>query len=227
MATTTLAQYRTRISAELGLDNSAGGDQTLIDARVNAGYEQFLLDTHCQIRSDTATMLAGTGDYQLDSNIMAVVAVEVSSGGTTYGFERTSAEDVLRLRRGGSWTQSPPYVYAMEGSDLLMVWPTPSGGDVMTFYYVPRPTALSLSSDTPTAVPAEFHDALEFYAEGRLGSYDDDKTSAQGQRYLDLYMDMVKRCRTAIRGKGGRRLAPAVVNPRRRVMISHRNDTYP
>lgn len=222
MASTTLAQYRTRVAAELGLDSSA--DQTLIDTRINEGYEKFLLATHCQVRSDTSTTTSGQGDYSLDTDILAVVTVDVTSNGEMDGMERVDAETIRRMRRSDDTSDSPPRYFAVEGSDMLMLYPTPSGSDTITFYFVPRPTALSASSDTPTAIPAEYHSALEFYAMWRLGSYDDDQSSAQGQRYREDYDREVNECRAANRGKGTRRLRSIRVNPRRSLHLPRHND---
>lgn len=211
----TLAQFRTRISAKLGLDNSASGDQTLIDDWVNEGYEDVLLRTRCKVSSATMDLTAGTADYTLPTDILAAIDMDIATSTDTFPLVRTDAEDILRRRRASTSTDSPSRFYAVEGSNLLLVYPTPSAADTITIYYVPRPTALSATSDEPSDIPSEFHKAIEFYALAEGADYDDDASSAQGERYRILYEQKLFELRKSMRWKGGRRLAPASVGRRR------------
>ncbi len=45
--------------------------------------------------------------------------------------------------------------YALAGMNDLELWPTPSAADVLTFWYVYQPTALSGDSDVP-AIPEPY-----------------------------------------------------------------------
>lgn len=216
MAALTLANYRSRISARLGLDTTAAGSEaTLLDSFVNDGYEDFLQRTACWIERSTLTTTAGSADYDMDQDIMQIVELSIldSDGDTTLP-ARMSPQDIMELRRGSSDQDSPSRRYAVQGHNMLMLWPTPTTADTITIYYVPRPATLSVSSDTASLVPPQYHRALEFYAAAQLADYDDDQSSGMGQSYLAQYEALVVRARREAMRMGGRRMAPARVGRR-------------
>jgi hypothetical protein len=93
---------------------------------------------------------------------------------------------------------------------------------------VPAPTVMSSDSHDPSTatyggVPVDYHDALAYYAEWHLASFDDDASSAQGSRYREWYMDRVKDCRRENALKGG--LLPRAVAGRRGLVRAAR-DVY-
>ena len=161
---TTFAQYRSAVSSKLGLDNSIAGDQTFIDLWVNEGVLDVLMRTDCLMRSATLTLTSGTKDYTLSSSILKIYDAYVTVSGIANWLEITTVDEILAMRRTTTANVSPAQYYAVGGSDLLMIYPTPSSADTLTIYYVPRPATLSASSDSPSEIPAEFHKAVEFYA---------------------------------------------------------------
>lgn len=202
-----LTTFRSSITAELGLDNTAGGDQPLMDQRVNEGVTDYLLETGCKVISATLTETSGQGDYTLDTAILQVKGWYWSSGTDYRRPQRVSVDELLRLRVAAQATttgSTPAAYYALAGSNLLMVYPTPSAADTITVYYVPRPVVLTTGANTPDEIPAEFHPAVEFYALWRLASYDDDQSSAQGQRYRDEYDRWVSKAKKFITLRDGR-----------------------
>lgn len=223
----TLTQLETNVGSELGLDYT-GADKTLLDQRLNQAVRRVLLDTMCYVTSATMSESAGAGDYTLDSNILRVVGWQWSGTNSLYSVpQRTSVPEILRLRSAAqaSSTTYPASFYAVSGSNLLMVYPTPAAADTITIYYVPKPTEMSSASHDPSSatyggIPVEYHDAIEFYALWRLASFADDSSSAQGERYHQLYDAEIKRIRKEVRWHGG---APpkAVANPRRRRLAPH------
>jgi hypothetical protein len=119
----------------------------------------------------------------LDSDILDIMDVYSTSGSQDYRMERISVPELLEMRRGASTMVGPARYYATAGANLLMVYPTPTGADELTVYFVPRPVTLAVGSDTPSEIPAEYHPAVEMYALWRLGSMRDDQTSSQGSRF--------------------------------------------
>lgn len=203
MASRTLAQFRTIVASKIGLDNSTDGDQTLIDMWVNEGMEDVLLQTHCKVRGCTMPLTSGTTDYTLDTDILQIKSV-YTSGGVV--LERLELTDLLDLRRSSSSGAAPSRYYAVAGSNLITVYPTPGTGESLTVYFVPRPTAMTSSSDTPTDVPAEFHKAIEFYALREAADYDDDQSSYIGRYYDTQYKEHIQRIKKMVFMKGGSRL---------------------
>lgn len=200
--------------------------------------QRVLEDTHCYITSENIAVSSLTalgavsGDYTIPSEILAIDEVYITSGGTIYPFDRLSRQELTYRRRVGSPTGSPTMFYATGGLNMLMLWPTPASTDTLTVYYVPVPTAMSVSSHDPSnvtygGVPEILHDGIFWYACAKLASYDDDQTSAQGQRYLDWYDKELARFRDIQRKRGGARNARAVVNDKRRRGAYHDNSIYP
>jgi hypothetical protein len=216
----TLDDLRARISVTLDWQLS-GEDLTEIDARLNEAYEDILARTRCKVNCADMTLTADTWKYTMATGILAVL--EVFKEGSSFPFERTTTEHIIRLRRGIETATSGVRYYATEGASMFMVWPTPTEAEDVSFFYVPRPPELSSGSDQPTFIPAEFHKALEYYALWRLADTDDDQSSAMGERYRAYYEGpdsrggILKQIIRASRWKGGRRLAPAPVGRRRRV----------
>ena len=216
----TLATFRTNISAILGLDNSTGGDQTQIDAYVNEAVLEVLKNTKCNVTSATATMTANSSDYTLDTDILEIRDVYVTSGGSDYILERRTVNEIIQLRRLTPAATNPTRFYALAGHNLMMLYPAPGSSDVLTFYYVPYPTALSNSAHTPSnsaygGVPDENHNVIEWYALWRLADMDDDASSDLGERYRAYYREGLVDMRRHLRDKGGYKLSRIRVNPRR------------
>lgn len=226
-----LSQFETAVANELGLD--ATNEKTTIDDAINVAVQRVLEDTHCYVKETDFTGWDGTSsNYTLDSSILDIVEVQLTSTGTVYQLERLSIVDLLERRRTGQPTGSPTRYYAVSGANLLMFYPAPGTGDTLTVYHVPVPAALSASGDDPSTaanggVPQILHEGIFLYACSKLASYDDDQTSAQGQRYRDWYKEEITRYKEILRKRGGTRNARAVVNAKRRRRAYHTNDVYP
>ena len=221
----TLANLRTRVSAKLGLDTTAGGtDETLLDSWANEAVLDVLLKTGVYRSSATMTLTANTKDYTLPSEILAVDELYITGSNGDRPLTRASTQDLLYMRRATS-TSGDVMFYAVNGANLLMVYPTPTAADTLTVYYTPRPTAMSSGAHDPSSttyggIPAEHHKAIEYYCLWQGGDYLDDQSSSQGQRYLDLYEKELAKIRRAVRRKGGKRLGRATVG-RRPVFVTH------
>lgn len=219
-----LATLQTNVAAELGLVNDSPGDQPQITAALNKAVVDMLRKTHCYVISDTMGPLTiGTGDYDLDSSILAIDEVYMgpasASGGHT--LERISSGEMISMRAYASSAQGSPLFYALMGANRLLLSPIPAAADTLTIYQVPRPTAMSSGSHDPSngtygGIPAEFHDGLELYAEGRLASLADDASSAQGVRYQNDYKAFIREMKGDLQLKGGKRLARILPPARRR-----------
>ena len=219
----TLAQFRTEISNVLGLTTGAGDDQDFIDARVNEGVAKVLTRTSCKVLPATMTLTAASANYTLSTSILSVIDVYLVGAATSEASQlaRVTPAEMLGLRARNPIADSPVRRYAVDGGNLLMIYPTPTAADVIHLLYVPRPTTLASGTDTPSEVPAEWHDLVSYYALFRCADYDDDASSQMGDRYRALYEQGLLDMKKALNRFGGHRLAPAVVNRRRRVLVPH------
>ncbi len=168
---------------------------------------------------------SGSGDYTLDSRILRIIGWSWASSGSSFKPRRVTVEDILRYRAGGTSTGVPQF-YTVLGNNLLMVWPTPAAADILTIYYVPRPSQLVDPTDTPSEVPAEFHTAVTYYALGWAADYDDDGSSGQGKMYRDLYDGEIAKARRYVQTRGGP-MPRLTVNRGGRAMRRHDNSRYP
>lgn len=227
-----LTQLETAVANELGL--SVSTEQTIIDSAINAAVQRVLEDTRCYVvRTDFADFDGTSGDWDMTpSDILDVVDMFITSGGVRYTLDRVSVEDLNERRRQGIPSGSPVMAYAVSGLNLLMFWPTPGASDTLSVYNVPVPTDLAAPTDDPSdpafaGVPAILHKAIQYFACSELASYDDDQTSAQGQRYRDWYDKEIVRYEKIARRRGGARNARAIVNEKRIRRPFHDNSIYP
>lgn len=229
-----LSQFETAVANELGL--SATDEKTTIDDAINVAVQRVLEDTHCYVtRTDYTGFDGSSDDYTLDASLLDVVELYLTSTGTRYALTRVSVPEIIEKRRVGVPAGSPTSFYAVTGANLMLFWPPPGTGATLTIYGVPIPTDLSASTDDPSAttpvnfggIPTILHRAIFYFACSECGSYDDDQTSAQGQRYRDWYDKEIARYHKILRKKGGDRNARAIVNEKRRRRAYHTNDIYP
>lgn len=176
-----------------------------------------MLQTGCKVAEADLALTAGEEDYTLDSAILLIKEAVASGSSGSYRMEQVSPAEIVdrRISTSAAASSGSTLLYALNGANEFMVYPTPASADTVTFYYVPRPVTLSSDSDTPSEIPAEYHPAIEFYALWRLSSYDDDASSGQGERYREEYDRWVKKARRYVNSKGNVRLPRAKVGRHR------------
>jgi hypothetical protein len=204
-----LADIRNEVSRVIGLDTTAAGaDETLVDQWANEAVLDILLETRCHIALATTTTTANQGDYDLDVDILHVVDLYDTSSSNRYRLQQVSPARLLDMRvTSNAQATAPVTHFAVAGSNLLMLYPIPSGTDTLTIYYVPRPTAMSTGTDDPSdaangGIPAEFHRAIVKYVEAEAADYRDDQTSQHGDRYRADYARWLGKIRKAVNQKG-------------------------
>ncbi len=215
-----LSEFRTEISSIIGLDNTASSaEQLLIDQWVNEAVVDILSRTSCKVLPGSFTLTAGSDDYTLPTAILSMIDAFTTSSSSDYELRHVTPQDITRMRRNAS-NSSPARYFAVAGSNLLMVYPTPTLSDTVTLYYVPRPTALAASSDTPSEIPSEWHRVVTLYGLWRAADYDnqDMRTVDRYKREYEAGINMIRRSTTR---KGSHRLAPAMTPPRRRQSVSN------
>lgn len=232
----TLSTLQSDVAGALGLDfdstSPSSGDGPRLLGWANDAVVDMLRRTHCYISSATIALTANQGDYSLDTGILAIDDVYLVSGGSNFRVRRLSTTDLINLRLF-QVTTAPIQMYALNGANMLMVYPTPQQADSLTIYYVPRPTALANPTDDPSTtslggIPSEFHFGIELYMMWRAGSAFDDESSSSGETYRreyegdpgapfgprrDGFIGMMKK---DIRKKGGKHLAGVIIPPRNR-----------
>jgi hypothetical protein len=215
----TLAVLRSNVSRIIGVSTSDTDDLAAIDFYANEAVRKVLVATRCKIKGASGTLTGVgftaadvAGDYTMPATWLAIDSIS-SVDGAMYRVD----PDEIRSKRLAGATSSPASAYAVEGEDLVMFSPTPAASDSHTYYYVPLPTEMSSASHDPATatyggIPVDGHDLIEWYMLWRLSDMDDDQSSAQGQRYRDLYLAGVKERRVSGRRRGGTPLPRATVS---------------
>jgi hypothetical protein len=222
-----LGQFRTRISLKVGLDNSPGGpEQLAIDGWVNEGVVDVLMETQVYVTEAVGNLTPGVGDMVLDPKVLVIKDVYVTSDSIQYILEKVSPDAIIQRRASTNIATGPARLYSLNGANNLMIWPAPQTGDSLTFWYVPRPTALQNASDDPSmpafgGIPTEWHKAIEWYALWQAGDYADDSSSSNGQSYQQTYEGWLKRVKKERSYKGGRYLGAITAGRRKRPFRPH------
>ena len=217
-----LGRLLARTAAEIGTYDVTA-DATLLKEIANEAVRDFLLETGVKVVTATATLTANVWEYTLDASILTIKGAYVD-GANDQRTEQVSPETLRQMQMASASTATGTYLYyALEGNDLLMVYPTPSTSATLKLYVVQKPTEMSSDSHDPSSatyggIPTEHHPALLAYMYWKIGSADDDSSSAQGERYREEYERLVRRCRRATNTKGNVRLPRAVVGSGRRLL---------
>lgn len=225
----TLTTLRSAVYNRIGLDSTASGtEETLVTGWLNEAVREVLLRTHCYVKCIDLTLTSGSWKYDLPSTALAVKKVIDSSNRPV---EVVTPTELFEHRMADSASSAVPLRVAFYGSNLLLVWPTPTGASVLEAFYVPRPTEMTVGTHDPSnatygGIPVEFHHAIELWALAKASDYGHEQRTQNGLKYMaefDQYI--LKVVRPAVMRKGGQ-LGRAMVGPRRG-RYRPANDVYP
>jgi hypothetical protein len=186
-------------------------DATALGEWANEAVRDVLLKTGVKVSVGTVSLVAGTSDYTLDDEVLLMKSATLGSTVMT----RLGPTELLDRRvRSTSASTGAPWYYALEGTDLFRVHPTPAAAGTITITFVPKPTEMSADGNDPATatyggIPVEHHLALELYMLWRAADQDDDASSAQGKRYQELYDSEIRKIRKYVNMKGGRSMPRA------------------
>ena len=184
-----VAEFALRVTHAIGIDaataNSATSQEyTLFLSWLNEGIIQFLRKTKVYKQTAVLSVTAGTADYSVDSNVLAMEDLYFSpSGGQARMLKQIDSSEIRDMRIMVTSTADAPQWFAYEGN-LIMLYPAPqSSSDRLHLVYVPRPAALSTTADSPSTIPAEYHPVIEAYVKWKAGEHANDKASGNGQAF--------------------------------------------
>lgn len=193
----------------------------LLGRRLNEGVREVLSRTHCYVKSASISISANDFEYELKDALtddpLAILNVITSD---TKPCERISPEELHEYRRASpAMSSAYTFFYAVDGANLLLLYPTPQAASTLTVYYVAKPTEMSSAAHDPSDVtygniPVQWHDAIEYWALFRMAGYDDDASSQMGMAYRGLFDNRIREIRRELRNLGGRKLSRARVGRR-------------
>jgi hypothetical protein len=211
----TLESFRNAVSSKTGMSKAAGSnDLALIDSWANEGVRDILVQTHTFIDLGTVSTTAAAPDYDLPA-VLAILKLEiVDTNANRRLLLRVGPEEIFSRRAlVSTGDTSRPLYYAVQGSNQLLLYPTPDAVYTLNLYFVPLPTEMATASDNPSTqslggIPVQQHKAIEYYCLWQAGDHTDDRSSAQGERYKLLYDEQIRQIRAANFRMGGRTPPP-------------------
>lgn len=216
----TLGSLRYKIAHRFGLDIANGDQRNLIDDWVYEAVLEFLRETKLVKKTAAMALTSGQGDYELDLSILSFEDLWISPTTSIQGamLKPVDSSDIRKARLSQSSAPVGTGVsqYALEGENLLMLYPTPGAGQTLNIVYVEKPSVMSGYTSDPSAtafgrIPQEHHPVLEEYVKAKAADYTQDQASQLGQIYVLRYQEGVKRARIRNTLKGGMRFPRAKI----------------
>lgn len=221
----TVNQLAARASALTGMSDQAGtDDRSLMDQWSNEGIFKVFQETQCVITDVTATLVAGTDEYALDTGIITTLNYAKSTNAPSAKISVISAKEILERR----YLQSDGDVryYAVLGGNILIVSPVPATADTLHLFVVPVPDTVSGSTDIhSTGLPTYAKRAVECYLYARC--FEQQREFEAAQYWDSQYLKEISQVKTALHRQGGRTLTRTRIGYPDRYAVPSRNDTYP
>lgn len=190
---------------------------------LNEEYINLVQKTGTPIKSTAAVALVnGQGDYDLTASpwsltdFIRVQSLIYAWGGNaanqTATLEETQPQEIYALRQ--STVTGLVRQYAINGLSTLMLYPSPTTGDLLTMSYEYRPALMATDSDTPILLRDEDHPAVLYAAAYRAALVGNPSKvpllAAEMARRLQMAMARQNRVGGASKRlrRGARRYAP-------------------
>lgn len=168
----TMAQMMRNVSHKSAVtDVASTPDQNFLFEVINRGARELLRNTHCYVLQSTLALTTGTSQYDLESSItgasngiLKILEWSDESGNRT-PFAISPAADILHLRSIGY--QGATRRFALLGSNMLIVQPTPSENASIIVFYVPDFAEMASTADiieNITNIKGEYQRAIEMWA---------------------------------------------------------------
>ena len=220
-----LTELRSSVTFKLFLDNSAQGDQPLIDRYANEAVRDILQKTRCTIRRSTLSLTEGEEDYEFPVSIMSVLYMRNLADNGNQFMTRVTIPD-LEMMRMAEVTNGHARYYTVLGNDFFSVWPPPGDDESISLHYVPMPTEVSSGSDDFSTnslggIPKWAHKAIEFYVLREMADAQNHGPSKNGEQYNVRYVEMLAWINKMLRQQGGSILPTAQLGRPQRLMVPH------
>jgi len=208
------------LGVALGTDDDAVDEAALLNELANEGVLDVLGRTRVHVRDGYVTTPAGATEFDIDDSILRMVGIKLNGNVLIEGEKDNMLSDQ----------------FAFVGYSRIVLGAPTSSGDVIQFWYTPKPSPLATDTDDPSTqqfgrIPAVFHKALVDYmcwwAADKLG----DQGAGRGEKYRVMYEGQnglgdagsdLGRIRLAINARGGNML----VRRRRERLVSDRDPAY-
>lgn len=147
----TLGTIRNNVILKLRLDEDQ--DSGLVDEWINLAYLDALQATGALQKCGVASLTSGSSSYALPVQIAWIkhIVVVYPDSSISLPMQRIRLEKLISIRQGdlasGQLVSIP--LYAVAGQDRIEIWPEPSTGQSLKFWYSYLPDELSADADEP------------------------------------------------------------------------------
>lgn len=86
------------------------------------------------IKNRTVTMVAGTGNYTLDADVIDVLSVVVRRDGTDYSLERLSRDEYLTIPNKTTQSRPNQFFLDRQNTPVLKLWPVAENSTDIVIY---------------------------------------------------------------------------------------------
>jgi len=175
-----LSDLKLRTSRILGVatgtDDDAVDEDDFLTRLANESVIDVLVRTRVHVRDATSTFTGVASEFDIDDSVLKMIGIKMN-GNVLYEGDRDALNDDE---------------FAYVGFSRIVLGTPTKSGDVMSFWYTPKPAALANPTDDPATftfgrIPAQFHSALIDYmcwwAADKLG----DVQAGRGERYRTTY----------------------------------------
>lgn len=209
----TLLDAINRTSRTIGLSQAAGHpERAFMVDMYNEAVDQFLMETKLVEKTVSMATVAGSGDYTLDAEIIALKSLSyVPASGQGFVMTPVASAEIVQRRLIATQPTGVPELYALAGSNILMLWPTPlSSSDAVHGIYVSHAaSAMSADAHSPDTaayggIPVEWHPVLLDYVLWQSGQLAKDELSQAGEMYHQRWAAGLVRAKQRQRFKLGR-----------------------
>jgi hypothetical protein len=210
------------------MSTSDATDLADIDSWINEAVEQFNRETKLNVVTAALSVTGGEGTYTLDTDILAMQALWYAPADAQSALLTPLAPETLIERRLiETGEETAPRYYALAGANTLLLWPNPtSDSETLHVLYVPRHTALSVTSDSPGDsahgnIPAEYHPILEAYAKWKACEGEDHRMSQFGNVFKTEWDTGVAKVRAEVKKKAGVNIPSVRIGYQRHVPVGN------
>jgi len=202
MPSLTRSDLVTRVGELINDPNHTRWSTSQKQERVEEAQERFVVDTRCLINSSSTSVVAGTAEYSLPTDILDIERV------THNGIELTrmsKADFDFYTNRNWASDQGRPERYYVDldpDNKKIGLYPKPQAADAgssnLIIDYVQIPTELSSDSSTPFnshTLLTPYHMAIVYWAAKELLNADmTPENQVKARQYMKEYEDLVAHC---------------------------------
>ena len=134
---------------------------TQIKSVLNQTYLQLAAEEELQVGFSSISISANATNANLPAGVTGIRTLR-NGGYPMLPISEMQMTQYVAATTLGAGPTSPaaPFYYTLTAPLVIAIWPSPSVSTTLTGLFVQVPTTMSANTDTPSVMPAAFHDLL-------------------------------------------------------------------